>query len=40
MHKPSHANYYDMTMEQLAEMRMWLLEVFKAEGMQGIKKVS
>ena len=22
VHKPSHANYYDLTMEQLAEMRM------------------
>jgi hypothetical protein len=39
VHKPSHASYYDLTMEQLAETRMWLLKVFKAEVMQGIKKI-
>ena len=39
VHKPSHDNYYELTMEQLAETRMWLLEVFKAEGTQGIKKI-
>ena len=39
MHKPSHASYYDLTIEQLAQTRMWLLEVFKAEGMQCFKKI-
>ena len=39
MNKSSHANYYDLTMEQLAETRLWLLQVLKAEGMQGIKKI-
>jgi hypothetical protein len=39
VHKPSHDNHYELTMEQLAETRMWLLEVFKAEGTQGIKKI-
>jgi hypothetical protein len=39
VHKPSHASYYDLTMEQVVETRMWLLEVFKAEGMQGIKEI-
>ena len=39
VHKPSHANYYDMSMEQLAELRKSLLKIYKQDGMKGIKKV-
>ena len=39
VHKPSHVNYYDMNMEQLAELRKSLLKIYKQDGMKGIKKV-
>jgi hypothetical protein len=37
VHKPSHANYYDMSMEQLAELRLSLLKVYD-EDLQEAKE--
>ena len=40
VYRPTHADYYSMSMEELAEFRAKLLEVHKEQGLRGIKKLA